>query len=147
MRKIKAQTFLFLLSALLIFAFGQSAAAQPNRGMVKGTIFIKNVSGNNMGNFACENLTITLADLKSPAEKRWKLTTTATGDFSTRKCSYKFARVLANNSFTAGISAQFPNGCDQKSFAANASFPMEVKSFQTLTYNFTVTKISCTIVK
>ncbi len=144
-RQILLSTILLL--PLMIFTFGQSAAAQSGLGTVKGTIFIKNVSGNNLGNFTCANLTVTVSDLESPPEKRWKKTTTATGDFSTRKCAYKVLRVPANKSFTASVSANFPNGCDHKSFQADALFPTKINSYQTLTFNFTITKISCTVVK
>ncbi len=147
MTKIRTRAFLFFLVPLAIVALGQSAAAQRQRGTVKGTIIIKNVSGNNLGNFGCDDISVTLSDLTAPQDKRWQLKTTATGDFSTRKCAYKIARVPADNSFSAAVSPQFPGGCDQKSFQTSASFPMKVSPYQTLTYDFTVTKISCTLVK
>lgn len=144
---MKQITFLILLLPLLILAFGQNAVAQPGFGTMKGTIFIKSVSGNNLGKFTCANLTVTVSDLESPAEKRWKKTVAATGDFSTRKCAYKVLRVPQNNSFTASVTADFQGGCDQKSFEANALFPTKIKSYKPLVFDFTVTKISCSIVK
>jgi len=45
------------------------------------------------------------------------------------------------------LTAQFPNGCDQKNFETNTSFPMKLKGREQMQYNFEVTRIRCVLVK
>lgn len=115
-------------------------------GTVKGTIYIKNVSGNNLGDFGCRNLIVHINPLGGNPPK-WRLSRIGTGDFSTRKCSYSIQNVPSAESFGISLRADFPNACDQKVFKADAGFPTKIKTGETLTYNLGVSQISCTLAK
>ena len=115
-------------------------------GTVKGTIYIKNVSGNNLGDFGCRNLIVHINPLGGNPPK-WRLSRIGTGDFSTRKCSYSIQNVPSAESFGISLRADFPNACDQKVFKADAGFPTKIKTGETLTHNLGVSQISCTLAK
>ncbi|MCA1623262.1 MAG: hypothetical protein LC768_04315 [Acidobacteria bacterium] len=154
---MKAKSILGLF-VLILFVLGFSAVKTSAQevekergkliklpGVVKGTIYIKNVSGNNLGNFRCRNLAAIIYPLGG--SPKWRRSRIGTGDFSKRKCLYSISDVPAGASFTISLMAEFPNSCDQKTFDTHVSFPMEIKPQETLTYDFTVTKISCTVLK
>lgn len=141
---------LFLLGFSAVKTSAQEVGKQRGKmvklpGVVKGTIYIKNVSGNNLGNFRCSNLVAIIYPLSAPP--KWRRSRKGTGDFSKRKCSFSISDVPAGESFTVSLKAEFPDSCDQKTFDTHVSFPMEIKPQETLTYHFTVTKISCTVLK
>lgn len=115
-------------------------------GTVKGTIYIKNVSGNNLGNFVCRNLIVHINPLGGNPPK-WRRSRIGTGDFSTRKCSYSIEDVPSGESFSISLRAEFPKACDQKVFKGDASFPTKLKTAETLTYNLSVSQITCAVAK
>ena len=142
--KILAAVFLGLVATS--FAISQQVARQlPLRpGAVYGEIVINEVSGNHLGNFTCSNLTASVSQLNGAS---WKRTATATGSFAGRRCSFRISNVPAGEPFVAVLSAQFPNGCDEKKFETTTSFPMELKSREQLKYAFSVARIRCVLVK
>ncbi len=153
--KAKSIFSLFVLILLLLgFSWVKTSAQEVEKergklvklpGVVKGTIYIKNVSGNNLGNFRCSNLVAIIYPLANPP--KWRRSRKGTGDFSKRECSFSITDVPAGESFTVSLKAEFPDSCDQKIFDTHVSFPMKIKPQETLTYHFTVTKISCSVVK
>ena len=142
--KISSTAILVLLLAGI--AAGQQLGRQlPLRpGSVFGEIMIKEVSGNHIGNFSCSNLTVHASKLGSDG---WQRKATATGSFAGRRCSFRILNVPAGQSFVAVLTAQFPNGCDEKKFDTTTSFPMELKSREQLRYDFSVARIRCVLVK
>jgi hypothetical protein len=141
-----------ILSIVFIALLTVAGAAQeitkndrtPTRlfGSVSGEIVIKEKSGNGLGNFACSNLVVSLNKLGGG----WEQKVRAYGDFSKLRCRFVVPAVSAGQSFVAVLNAKMPS-CDQKTFDATTSFPMKLKGSEILTYNFSVTKISCSIVK
>ena len=147
-----------LIYSFLILAFGGIAAAQEIKkddrqekklpGKLKGEIIIKEAGGNNLGNFSCANLIVGANRTDAKRPYNWKRQSAGTGDFSKRQCSFVIDDVPINGTFVAVISANFPNGCDQKIFDATTSFPMQLKKGgEVLKYDFTVMKIRCEIIK
>ena len=142
---------IYILIATLLFSYPIAAqtAGPDNRptnirpGAVVGEIHIKEVSGNNLGNFSCGNLTVSASKLSGG----WKRTATATGNFAGRRCSFHVANVPAGEPFVAVLTADFPNGCDEKKFETTTSFPMTVKGREQLKYSFSVSRIRCVLVK
>ncbi|HKP68395.1 MAG TPA: hypothetical protein VJV05_03860 [Pyrinomonadaceae bacterium] len=122
-------------------AGGRTPTALP--GVVYGAISIEEVSGNNLGNFGCSNMTVSVSKLNGG----WKRTVTAIGDFGARRCSYRITNVRAGEQFVATLSAQFPKGCDEKKFETSTSFPMALKGGEQMKYNFGVTRVRCVLVK
>jgi hypothetical protein len=142
-----AASFVFVL-----FLCGLGVAQQARKndsptslrpGVVYGEIMIKEVSGNHLGNFSCSNITVNVSRLGDG----WKRTATATGSFAGRRCSYRVTNIPAGETFVATLTADFPNGCDQKNFDTTTSFPMELKSREQLRYGFAVSRIRCVLVK
>jgi hypothetical protein len=115
-------------------------------GTVKGTIHIKSVSGNNLGDFGCKNLIVQILPLGENPPK-WRLSKIGSGNFSTGKCSYWIPNVPSDVSFGISLKAEFPKGCDQKVFKPDASFPTKIKTGETLTYNLGVSQLTCSVVK
>ena|SRR5215213_8920319 len=111
-------------------------------GSVSGEIVIKEKSGNGLVNFACSSLVVSLNKLGGG----WEQKVRAYGDFSKQRCRFAVPVVPAGQSFVAVLNAKMPS-CDQKTFDTTTSFPMKLKGGEILTYNFSVTKISCAIVK
>jgi hypothetical protein len=115
-------------------------------GTVRGTIHIKSVHGNNLADFGCKNLVVSILPLgENPP--RWRLSRIGTGDFSTRKCSYSIQNVPSGVSFGISLKAEFPKGCDQKVFKPDATFPTKIKTAETLTYDLGVSELACTVAK
>ena len=112
-------------------------------GAVNGEIAIKEVSGNNVGNFSCANLTIRAAKL----EGGWHRTAKSTGNFSLKRCSFHISNVPAGETFVVALNAQFPNSCDEKKFETTTSFPMKLKPREQLKYDFIVSRIRCVLAK
>ncbi|CAN5611099.1 hypothetical protein BH20ACI4_BH20ACI4_05990 [soil metagenome] len=148
----------FLVYSFLILTLGGIAAAQEIKkderqvkkmpGKLKGEIIIKEAGGNNLGNFSCANLVVSANRIDAKRPLDWKRQGAATGDFSKRRCSFLISDIPAIGTFVAVISANFPKGCDLKTFDATTSFPMQLKKGgEVLKYDFTVTKIRCEIVK
>ena len=140
----------YLATFVFIFAMAAAVAAQQlgrqqilRSGSVYGEIMIKEVSGNNIGNFSCANLTVNANKLQGG----WNRKATATGSFAGRRCSFRISNVPAGEVFVAVLTAEFPNGCDEKKFETTTSFPMELKSREQLKYNFSVARIRCVLVK
>jgi len=155
MKRIKRQSFLILSLALLVFAFNQSASGQQKiryngpTATVKGTIYIKGVSGNNVGKLSCENLRV-LMRMEGRDERGTKWTEVRTaqgkGDFSKGKCSYSIT-VFANFDIYPRIGAP-AMPCDQKSLEAyDPQVVLSVKPEQTFTFNFSIKKVTCTVLK
>ena len=143
---MKITILIVLMLFLCGIAIGQQLGRQPQvlrPGTVSGEILIKEVSGNHIGNFSCSNLTATVSKLGGG----WQRKATATGSFAGRRCSFRITNVPAAEQFVAVLTADFPNGCDQKNFETTTSFPMEIKSREQLKYNFIVSKIRCVLVK
>ena len=151
-----------MLRAILILAFVltvsglvSAQATQNGRGpltkmpgVVKGEILIKEIGGNNLGNFGCSNLVVGINRIDAKRPYDWERTGSATGDISTKRCTYTISNVPAHGRFVAVIGANFPNGCDQKLFDATTSFPMQLKKGgEVLVYNFAVSRISCVMLK
>jgi len=153
--KAKSILGLFVLILLVLgFSAVETSAQEVEKqrgkmvkvsGVVNGTIYVQNVSGNNLGNFRCSNLVAIIYPLGN--QPKWRRSRKGTGDFSKRKCSFSISDVPAGENFTISLKAEYPNSCDQKTFDTHVSFPMEIKPQETLTYHFTVTKISCSVVK
>jgi hypothetical protein len=117
-------------------------------GTVKGVIEIRNITGNTLGNFACKNLKISVHLMHSEAgELKWVRTSTASGIFSNRQCSFTIPNVPAGSAFVVSVTPEFPRGCGQSTFKATSSFPMEVKAQQELIYNVFVQEIGCIMIK
>lgn len=137
-------TIVFVLAVAAMASAQGLGRQQPLRsGSVYGEIMIKEVSGNHLGNFSCGNMTAHVSKIGGG----WQRKATATGQFAGRRCSFRIANVPAGEQFVAVLTAQFPNGCDQKTFETTTSFPMELKSREQLRYNFSVSRIRCVLVK
>lgn len=115
-------------------------------GTVKGTVHIKNVYGNNLGDFGCKNLIVHINPLGHNPPK-WRRSRIGSGNFATRKCTYVIENVPSGESFGISIKADFPKPCDQRVFKPDASFPTTIKTGQTLIYNLGVSELSCAVVK
>ena len=142
---------LTVIAPILLLLCGVAHAQQsggPAPGLLPGAVYgdivIKEVSGNHLGNFSCSNLTVYVSKL---GENGWQRKATATGNFSTRRCSFRISNVPARESFVASVKAEFPNGCDEKKFETTTSFPMQLKGREQLRYGFTVMRIRCVLVK
>ena len=140
----------YLITVVFVLTMVTAAGAQqlgrqvPLRsGVVYGEIYIKEVSGNHVGNFTCANLTVSVSKLSGG----WQRKAAAMGSFAGRRCSYRVINVPAGEQFVAVLNAQFPNACDEKKFETTQSFPMELKSREQLRYAFDVTRIRCVLVK
>jgi hypothetical protein len=153
---MKVKTLVGVLIVMLVMLAGSAgksfAQAGENErkikavGTVKGTIHIKSVYGNNLGDFGCKNLVVRILPLgEDPLT--WRRSRTGTGNFSTRKCSYSIPNVPSGVSFGISLKAEFPKGCDQKVFKPDASFPTKIKTGETLTYNLGVSALACAVVK
>jgi hypothetical protein len=138
--------FLVMLSSAVTYAqqAGDRTTPVPLPGAVHGDIVIKEVSGNNIGNFACGNLTVYVSKLGGSG---WQRHGTATGNFGSRRCSFKVSNVPAGEPFVAVLKAEFPHGCDEKKFETTTSFPMKLKGREQMRYNFAVARIRCVLVK
>ena len=132
----------FIFAALM--GVGQALA---QNGTVRGNIAIKKMSGNNLGNFGCSNLTVTVASFNKKRPYSWQVADTAKGVIKDGRCSYSINDVPMNGSFTVSLSANFPKTCDLKIFKPDSSFPMKRTSRGPFEYNPAVHEIACTIVK
>ena len=114
-------------------------------GSVGGTILIKEVSGNNVGNFTCCRIKVVASTLSGDS---WSKTVSATGNFSSRRCYFNITGIPAGKGFTLNIpTPEFPKACDEKKFeVSSVSFPMTVKTGEKLGYNFTITRIRCVLI-
>jgi hypothetical protein len=136
---------------IVLFVIALSIAAPAQRhsgkgvpvGTVYGDILIREVSGNNLGYFSCANLAVRVTKLGGG----WQELRKAMGNFSDRRCTFEVGYVRAGDTFVAVLEADFPHGCDLKSFETTTSFPMKVKAREGLRYNFAVSKIRCVLVK
>jgi len=146
MKKIKGQAFLILSLTLLILAFSQSAGAQP--GTIKGTIYIKELSGNNAYKLTCQNFVVIMKWTIPGGPPRTVVEKTqGEGDFSKRKCSYSIS-VHADRSIEPSIKADNSMPFDQKSLEAyDPNLKLKVKPNKMFAFNFTVKKISCVLLK
>lgn len=114
-------------------------------GTVKGTVVIKQMSGNNLGNFGCSNLRVTVSSLN--VKEKWSRSRTTGGNIRTLRCSFQVTGVPSEDQFIVSVAANFPKGCDLKVFKVEGSFPTKIKGGETLTYDPVVTQIKCEIVK
>lgn len=112
-------------------------------GTVSGEITFNEVVGSGLTKFKCSNLIASAAKLGGGG---WQRKGRASGDFSKRRCYFVIPSIPAGEQFVAALNAQMPS-CDQKSFEATTSFPMAVKPGEAMKYNFSVTKISCVLLK
>src|SRR5688500_18030470 len=89
-KNMKAKSILglsVLVLLLLGFSTEKTTAQEPEKqrgkiiklpGAVKGTIYIQNVSGNNLQNFGCKNLAAIIYPLSAPP--KWRRSRIGTGD-------------------------------------------------------------------
>ncbi len=112
-------------------------------GTVYGEIVIKEKSGTGMAGFACSNLSVSLGAVGGA----WQRRVSASGNFSTLRCSYKVTNVPAGKQFVAVLRAGFPKGCDNETFDTTTSFQMKLKGAEKLLYDFSVSKIGCVLLK
>lgn len=143
----------YLLTIVFMFTLCVAAGAQGLRkdyrtitkkpGVISGEIVINNVVGSGLSNFKCSNL---IAGATQLGGGGWHRKSRASGDFSKRRCFFVLPSIPAGEQFVAALNAQMPS-CDQKSFEATTSFPMAVKPGEAMRYNFSVTKISCVVIK
>ena len=144
MRNLLIITFILTISAVA----GAQELMKDNRnvtkkpGSVSGEIVINNVVGTGLSKFTCANLVVSAGKLGGG----WQRKARASGDFSKRQCTFVLPPVPAGESFVAVLHANMPS-CDQKTFETTTSFPMTLKSGEVLKYNFSVTKISCVLLK
>ena len=142
MKNLSALLFLLLLSTLA----GAQELNKPNfvkqPGTVSGEITFKEVVGSSLAKFKCSNLLASASKLGGG----WQVKSQATGDFAKRRCTFTLPAIPAGEQFVAVLNARMP-ACDQKTFDATTSFPMELKPGQAMKYNFSVTKISCVLLK
>jgi hypothetical protein len=143
MKHLSTILFLLLLSTV-------AGAQELNKrnftklpGAINGEIVINNVVGGGLSKFKCSNLVASASKLGGGG---WKRSARASGDFTTRRCHFVVPSIPAGEQFVAVLNAQMPS-CDQKSFDVTTSFPMELKPGEGMKYNFSVTKISCVMLK
>ena len=140
----------YLLSIVFLLTLTAAGAAQElskrnftkQPGAVSGEIVIKEAVGSGLSKFKCSNLTASAGKLGGG----WQVMRRASGDFTKRRCTFVLAPIPAGEQFVAVLTAQMPS-CDQKTFDTTTSFPMEVKPGEAMKYNFSVTKISCVLIK
>jgi len=142
MKNLGALAFLLLLSTLAGAQELNKRILVKQPGTVSGEIVFKEVVGTGLAKFKCSNVVARAAKLGGG----WMLTTQASGDFSKRKCTFNLPSIPAGEQFVATLNARMP-ACDQKTFDATTSFPMELKPGEAMKYNFSVTKISCVLLK
>ena len=142
MKHLSALFFLLLLSTI-------AGAQELNKrnlikqpGKVSGEITFKEVVGSGLTKFKCSNLLATASKLGGG----WQVKGQASGDFTKRRCTFTLPSVPAGEQFVATLNARMPD-CDQKTFDATTSFPMELKPGEAMKYNFSVIKISCVLLK
>jgi hypothetical protein len=141
----------YLLSIAFLFTLTIAVASQElNKrnltklpGTVSGEITFKEVIGSGLTKFKCSDLVASAAKLGGGG---WQRKGRASGDFSKRRCYFVVPSIPAGEQFVAALNAQMPS-CDQKSFEATTSFPVAVKPGEAMKYNFSVTKISCVVLK
>jgi hypothetical protein len=137
-----------LTTVLFMAAFATVSVAQRNRpkpgpvGAVYGEIVINEVVGSGLTTFTCANLVVSANKLGGA----WHRASRAIGDFKKRRCTFVVPLVPAGDAFVAVLNARMPS-CDQKAFETTTSFPMTLKSGESLKYNFSVTKITCVLLK
>ena len=139
-----------LLSLMVLLVVAGAAGAQElnkrnftkQPGTVSGEIVINDVVGNGLGKFTCSNLVVSASKLGGG----WQRKARALGDFSKRRCFFVVPSIPAGEQFVAVLNAQMPS-CDQKSFETTTSFPMALKPGEAMKYNFSITKISCVLLK
>ena len=140
----------YLLSIAFLFTLTTAGAAQElnkrnfikQPGTVSGEITFKEVVGSGLAKFKCSNILASAGKIGGG----WQLKSQASGDFAKRRCTFTLPSIPAGEQFVAVIHARMP-ACDQKTFDATTSFPMELKPGETMKYNFSVTKISCVLLK
>ena len=139
-----------VLSIVFLFTMTSAVAAQElnkrtftkQPGMVSGEIVIKEAVGSGLTKFKCGNLIASAGKLGGG----WQLKSRASGDFTKRRCTFILPPIPAGEQFVAVLKAQMPS-CDQQTFEATTSFPMQLKPGEAMKYNFSVTKISCVLLK
>jgi len=142
----------YLISIIFVVVMAAAASAQEimkndrkvvlQPGTLSGEIVIQNAIGSGLSKFTCGNLIVSASKLGGG----WQRKSRASGDFTRRRCVFALPPIPAGESFVAAVNAQMPS-CDQKSFETTTSFPMKLKPGEALKYNFTVTKISCVLLK
>lgn len=140
----------YLLSIVFLFLLTTAVAGQElnkrnltkQPGMVSGEIVINEVVGNGLSKFKCSNLIASAGKLGGG----WQRKSRASGDFTNRRCTFILPAIPAGEQFVAVLNAQMPS-CDQKTFNTTTSFPMKLKPGEAVRYNFSVTKISCVLLK
>jgi hypothetical protein len=155
MKKIKRQTFLILSLGLLMLSFSQLATAQKpeKKGnpplsklpeTIKGTIYFKEVSGNNFHKLDCKHFLVRFSNYGKGGGA-----TQGSGDFSKRQCSYSISWGLQpDTDYKPSIELENWGKCDQMSMEAyDPKVVLRVKKGKTHTFNFTVKKVSCTVLK
>lgn len=142
MKNVSALFFLLLLSTF-------AGAQELNKrnlvklpGSVSGEITFKETVGTGLAKFKCSNLVASASKLGGG----WQVKTQASGDFTKRRCTFSLKPIPAGEQFVAVLNARMP-ACDQKTFDATTSFPMELKPGEAMKYNFSVVKISCVLLK
>ena len=140
----------YLLSIVFLCTLTTAVAAQElNKrnltklaGTVSGEIVIKEAVGSGLTKFKCSNLIASAGKLGGG----WQRKSRASGDFTKRRCAFILPPIPAGEQFVAVLNAQMPS-CDQKAFETTTSFPMQLKPGEAMRYNFSVTKISCVLLK
>jgi hypothetical protein len=132
---------------IIAFISIAAVAAAAQTGTVKGSINIENMSGNNLGNFACSNLAVGVQSVGKKRPFTWSERSRAEGQIKTKRCDYTVPNVRANSMFTLSVTADFPNSCDLKTFKTSSSFPMKISDGQVMRYEPIVYQVACTLVK
>ncbi|MEP6704463.1 MAG: hypothetical protein ABJB34_06640 [Acidobacteriota bacterium] len=142
---------LSLMSAALILITTAFASAQPRtpsnpnapkNGNVKGTIFIKNISGNIGNSLRCYHLIVDISPSMSYAAE-------ASGDIKTGQCSYFIIQVKPDQNFVLTIPkpALFKKFCDTSAFEVDGMYPQKIKPSETRVVNLMIRKAACTQLK
>jgi hypothetical protein len=140
--------FGFVLPALVLicaaFAHAQlKSPTNPNAsksGEIKGTIFIKNISGNIGNSLRCFHLIIASSQSLFAAQ--------ATGDITTGKCSYFLGQVKSDENFVLTIrKPKLFKVCETGTFEVDGMFPQKIKPSETRVINLMIRKAACTQVK
>ncbi|MGI8638886.1 MAG: hypothetical protein ACR2MG_02915 [Pyrinomonadaceae bacterium] len=138
----------FVLSAMILIAAAFAAAKPktlnqkpPKYGKVKGTIYIKNISGNIGNSLKCQDLNIVVKPLST-------FTGQAKGDITTGKCSYLLVEIAPDTNFVLEIpKPKIFKVCDTSAFEVDGMFPQKIKPFETRVINLMIRKATCTQVK
>jgi hypothetical protein len=132
---------LILIAVVCLAAKPKSSNRKPQYGKVKGTIFIKNISGNVGSTLKCSDLSIVVKPLNT-------FTGQAKGDITTGKCSYSLVEIAPDTNFVLEIpKPKIFKVCDTSAFEVDGMFPQKLKPLETRVINLMIRKAACTQVK